>query len=85
MKARLVHWLAQTGLADGEAAPRPPRDGTPHDGRNWYETLQRTRKLGQWNPLFVRIPLPNPEPLLQWTQYRFLSPDNGYLAFSFYR
>ncbi len=42
---RLVHWLAQTGLADGEAAPSWPPSGTSHDGGIWYETLQRTRKL----------------------------------------
>ena len=64
--SRLAGWLVQSGLAqvtDGSLSSAAPPTST---GQKLLNPLNQAAKLGQWNPLFLKIALPNPERILAY-------------------
>lgn len=73
--SRLSTWLLQSGLAkvaEGSLATPSPQEQPV--GQSWHDPLNQAARLGQWNPLFLKIQLPNPQRLLA-----ALQPTLGFL------
>lgn len=73
---RLAHWLLQNELAEcveGSLRVEQPEQNIS-SGSSWHEPLNKTAQLGKWNPLFLKVSLPNPAPIL-----KYLSPMFGWL------
>lgn len=69
---RLGHWLVQNQLAEcvsgGAFAHRDPA-ASSHNRDLWQEPIGTAAQMAKWNPLFLKVTLPDPQPAL-----RFLYP-----------
>ena len=84
--SRLGHWLVQNELAEcvqgelmsKETAAAAKQQSNAHV---WHEPLNQMSQLGKWNPLFLKISLPNPAPVLErvgpWLGWLFSKPFRG--------
>ncbi len=72
---QLVQWLVQSGLANKiqgnpstnsneRSASKAAAVATTATGW-WHSPIQQAAKWGRWNPLFLKMELPNPERLLR--------------------
>ncbi len=64
--SRLAGWLVQAGLARVNEGALVDTSTSNSATRGWHDPLKQASKLGQWNPLFLKISLPDPSPLLAW-------------------
>ncbi len=62
--SRLATWLVRSGLAQSLNAS-PTQDSLVTGNNSWRDAIQGTARLGKWNPLFVRLTLPNPQRALE--------------------
>ncbi len=62
---RTCHWLLQNRLADPVDASQTARANVAHllDG---LQERGNAKLLAQSNPLFIKLPLGNPEPIIRW-------------------
>ena len=80
--SRLGHWLVQNELAECvQGSLKPKADETKQQQSTahlWHEPLNQVSQLGKWNPLFLKISLPNPAPVLErlspWLGWLFSKP-----------
>ena len=81
--SRLGHWLVQNELAEcvqGSLKPKATDSGAAKQSSAhlWHEPLNQMSQLGRWNPLFLKIALPNPAPVLErlspWLSWLFSKP-----------
>lgn len=62
---RLAHWLTQSGLADVVEGALRVETREQHGSGVWIDPLQQAARWGAWNPLFMRVTLPDPQPFLR--------------------
>jgi len=64
--SRLAGWLVQSGLAKVSDGSLSSAAAPKTTGQKLLNPLNQAAKLGQWNPLFLKISLPNPQRILKY-------------------